>query len=73
MKTVCKFTCVSQTIRGAGKDLINDYEFIPVVDGSEENKAFWKWTPSGKLQFSSTNQDVKFESGKNYYLTITEA
>lgn len=47
----------------------------PVVSGSEENKSFSEYTPSGKLELMITNKDVygAFVPGKQYYLTIEEA
>lgn len=71
--TRAKFKCESKTIRGAGENRTNDYEFTPVTGTSEENKGFWKWTPSGKLQMSCTNPKVDFQPGKEYFVDITEA
>lgn len=48
----------------------------PVIDGSEENKSFAKYTPGGELQLIisyDTPAHNYFEVGKNYYLDITEA
>lgn len=73
MTTRCKFVCVSKTIRGAGENKNNEFEFAPVTNGSDENKTFWKWTPSGSLKFSCLNPAVDFETGKNYYLDISPA
>lgn len=73
MKTRCKFMCISKTMRGTGESAHNSFEFAPVVDGSAEDKSFWKWTPSGKLEFQCTNPDVDFEPGKAYFLDISEA
>lgn len=71
MSTRCKFVCISKTIRGAGEQEQKSFEFTPVTGGSDENKSFWKWTPSGKLEFSCLNPDVEFEVGKEYYLDLT--
>lgn len=30
----------------------------PVTDGSEENKAFWKYTPGGSITMSITNSKL---------------
>lgn len=73
MTTRCKFTCQSKTIRGAGDNQTNGFEFTPVTGGTPEDKSFWKWTPSGKLEIQCTNPDVHFEPGKTYYLDISEA
>ena len=42
-------------------------------DGTCENSKFFKWTPSGILEFNTVNKNVKFEAGKEYYLDITLA
>ena len=49
--------------------------FYPVVSGSEENKKFWRYTPSGKIELGTVNQDAvdQFELRKEYYVTFTEA
>lgn len=74
----CKFRCDSVTKRAAGKDedgkdlFIYDVLLNPVMNGSEENKAFWKWTPAGQFQFSSINAG-QFEPGKEYYIDMIPA
>lgn len=50
--------------------------FSPVISGSEENKSFAKYTPSGNLQLSISYQTPAsevFEQGKEYYLDINLA
>lgn len=49
-------------------------EFVPVTEGSEENLAFWKYTPSGKLELGTVNRDVvkNLDLGKDYYVYITD-
>lgn len=50
--------------------------FTPVIEGSEENKSFSKFTPSGDawLSISYETQAANFfEQGKEYYLDFTEA
>lgn len=50
--------------------------FSAVVDGSEENKSFSKYTPSGNasLNISYETQAANFfKEGKSYYLDFTEA
>lgn len=47
-----------------------------VTTGSEENKSFAKYTPSGQLSIcidESTEAYSFFESGKEYYLTFEAA
>lgn len=69
MRTVrAKFECT--------KNDGSDVELQPVVAGSpEENKAFWKATPSGKLEMWVSNPDAAdfFEVGEEYYLDFTKA
>lgn len=74
MATRCKFECVSVTKRKGwgGSPFLHDAEFLAVTDGSEDNKAFWEATPSGKLNVATVKPDV-FEVGKFYYLDITPA
>jgi hypothetical protein len=42
---------------------------------SEENKAFWKYTPSGVVEFNTIRPEVGqfFELGDEYYLDFTKA
>lgn len=48
---------------------------IPVTSGSEENKSFSKFTPSGKLEMYITNENLFgwFQPGEELYLDITKA
>jgi len=45
---------------------------MPVTTGSEENKAFWEFTPSGKIELHISNPDAVFEFGE-YYVDFTKA
>lgn len=47
----------------------------PVTSGSEENKEFFKWTPSGKIELYCINDKAveQFEVGKEYYVDFTLA
>ncbi|TDE53745.1 hypothetical protein [Flavobacterium sp. GT3P67] len=50
--------------------------FTPVINGSDENKSFSKYTPSGSvhLNISYETEAVNFfEEGKEYYLDFTKA
>jgi len=42
----------------------------PISSGSEENKHFWKYTPSGTLSMWIDNPDAvkQFVPGQEYYL-----
>lgn len=74
MKTRCKFVCSSVTLRaGHGDDkFLYDVVLDAVTNGSEENESFWKWTPSGKLEFS-TIKTGEFVPGAEYYIDISAA
>ena len=47
----------------------------PVVDGSEENKMFFSYTPWGEIRIGTVNQEAikEFKVGKEYYVDFTEA
>jgi len=47
----------------------------PVTGGSEENKTFWQYTPSGSISFSCINTAAveQFEVGKEYYVDFNPA
>lgn len=47
----------------------------PVTSGSDENKAFFKASPSGKFEINIINQAAadQLEIGKSYYIDITPA
>lgn len=70
-----KFICMSITKRknyDSTKPMLWDYEFSPVSSGSEENKKFFAYTPSGTIKLSSINAEL-FEVGNEYYLDFTPA
>jgi len=70
IRTKFKIETVSQHCWGG-----ESIEATPVQGGSEENKSFWKATPSGALKFDVTNPEVigKFKAGQEYYVDFTEA
>lgn len=47
----------------------------PVYDGSEENKAFYKYTPGGEITLSTINPQAveAFEVGAQFYVDFTPA
>ncbi len=69
MTTRAKFNCVSVTAMPDSKSVL----LVPVIGGSEENKSFWKYTPSGRLELNILNENVAFVPGKEYYVDISEA
>lgn len=70
LKTRAKFRCDSVTTIAGGQKGVS---FSAVTGGSDENKNFWEYTPSGKLEMNCLNKDVNFVPGKEYYLDIIEA
>jgi hypothetical protein len=79
--TRCKFVCngVEKTVNGwRNTDGTKDNQFLYrakfsiVSDGSEENKQFFKWTPSGNLEVGIYTED-RFMPGQEYYIDITPA
>ena len=67
----CKFKLDSKTESQSGHSL----SFTAVTGGSDDNKAFFKWTPSGKLDVSIVNPEIaeQVTVGAEYYLDITPA
>lgn len=47
---------------------------MPVIGGSDENKSFWKATPSGKIEMYIDNPEAMaaFDFGE-YYVDFTKA
>lgn len=68
-KIRAKFTVQAITEHQDGTKSIS---LIPVISGSEENKEFWKYTPSGKVELNVTNPDAQFEFGE-YYIDFVKA
>lgn len=68
----CKFKCKSKTEFDDG---LANIHMEPVQEGSEENKQFFKYTPSGFFDLTSINPEVakEFQVGKEYYIDITQA
>lgn len=51
-------------------------ELQPVIDGSEENKSFSKYTPAGQISLvvsDETDASDYFEEGKEYFVKFTKA
>jgi hypothetical protein len=47
----------------------------PVMDGSAENREFYKYSPSGSIELGTVNESaaVQFEISKEYYVDFTPA
>jgi hypothetical protein len=67
-----KFRVISLTKYESGSDEI---KLAPVSSGSEENKMFWKYSPSGSITLSCINSEAtkQFEIGKEYYVDFNVA
>ena len=50
-------------------------KLTPVMDGSEENRRFFKYTPYGQIEIGTINEDAikQFIPGKSFYVDFTEA
>ncbi len=76
MSVRAKFRLQEYTTRidHTGKEL-RTLILYPVTSGSEENKKFYEYTPSGKLELGTVNPEAwaKFEIGKSYYVDFTPA
>lgn len=72
MATRAKFYLYSKTTYAG--DSATNLMFQAVTSGSPENDAFFKWTPTGKLEMSVKPEVAeRFEIGKSYYLDFTPA
>lgn len=67
-----KFKVESVTNHANG---FGEVSMAPVTTGSEENKSFWKYTPSGSLKMSIDNPAAleQFKPGKEFYVDFHEA
>lgn len=72
MTTRCKFRCNEVTKRSFKDGFEYTAKFSAVYSGSEDNKEFFKYTPSGSLDIGVYKEDL-FQPGKEYYIDITEA
>jgi hypothetical protein len=71
MTTRCKFYAAEVT-QYPGDPVTHGVTLRAVTSGSDENKEFFRYTPSGELKLSSLKHQP-CEVGKQYYLDITEA
>lgn len=72
VKAKFKCNCVSVDEQNEGNKFVT---LDAVMDGSEENKSFAKYTPSGNVQINISRETPAydfFEAGKEYYLTFEE-
>ena len=69
----CKFKCVShRAFIGWQGGLLHEYLFMPVTEGSAENREFYASTPQGKFEVAIV-KEASFVLNKEYYIDIQEA
>lgn len=66
---------ISKSKMGQQGEIGTTVHMSPVVSGSDENKKFFLWTPFGRVEIGTLNEEAsrQFEVGKCYYLDFTEA
>lgn len=64
---------VDRVASGDGNTLVELWAITR--EDTEENKAFWKYTPSGFIQMTITNPAAvsQFKEGAEYYIDFTPA
>ena len=73
-KVRAKFACT--IIDDQPENEITNVTFNAVMDDSDDNKSFSKWTPSGSISMSishGTQAHTAFELNKEYYVDFTTA
>lgn len=75
MEVRAKFTLQSMETYGGIQRTVKLNAVYAGKDASEEDKAFWDATPSGRIEISITNPAAAdfFEFGKSYYVTFEPA
>lgn len=60
---------------GNDSGLITTIKLQPVTGNSEENKAFFRWTPAGSIDLGTVNPAVveQFHIGDEFYIDFTPA
>lgn len=67
-----KVKCDEVVESGEGADKTYEVRMSAVTSGSQENKNFWKWTPSGSVVFSAVKK-TDLKQGQEYYVDFTPA
>lgn len=73
-KVRSKFVCTG--VKDSTESETKSVSFSPVVNGSDENKSFSKYTPSGQIHLVisyETEASNAFEIGKEYFVDFTPA
>jgi S-adenosylmethionine hydrolase len=67
----CKFRCIEVTKTSYGTERV---KLAPVYGDSDENKKFWKATPTGAIDLSIDNGDAhnQFQICREYYVDFTD-
>lgn len=74
MTTRAKFLCNSVRKFADWHDktrFMYEAEFSAVTSGSEENKQFFAFTPSGSVKLATYKED-RFQPGQEYFLDFSE-
>ena len=66
---------VNQVASSNNVDEYFNITLFPVIDGSTENKEFFKWTPSGQITINTVNPLAasQFKEGDEFYVDFTPA
>jgi hypothetical protein len=76
MKVRAKFRCTRVgTVHCGGEQFQEEVSLSPVSSGSEENKEWSKYTPSGSITMNITAEGAVgvFKPGKEYFVEFTPA
>lgn len=77
MNIKAKFKCLAvvEDNDHGGNKIQEQVSLCPVINDSEDNKNWSKWTPSGSLSMTITNPDAwgAFEVNKEYFVDFTPA
>lgn len=63
----------SEACYGPGQQKVGSVKLNPVTSGSEENKAFYQYTPSGMVEFATINEAAleALPLGAEVYIDLT--
>lgn len=75
MSVRAKMKCVSIAPCEWDSEAGSTIRLEPVIDGSDENKSFYRYTPGGQVVLSTVNKAAadQFVQGKEYYVDFTAA
>ena len=60
---------------GTDGELLTTIKLMPVTGNNEENKQFFRWTPSGSIDLGTVSPDVvkQFRIGDEFYIDFIRA